>query len=418
MRNFGSGVCFFLGLAITSLFFISSPRGAAGLDSPIPRKKVRFDQGYDYRAEEVLENLDFSENKEVPKDFFKGKKLRHCILAGLDLRNSGIEQAKDLMWVDFTGAKGLPNQVFAEKNIQGAKLKGLDLRNSGIEHAENLMEVDFTEAKGLPDQAFAGKNLLGAKLTGLDLHNSGIERATGLDGTDFTGAKGLPDQAFAEKNLWGAKLKGLDLRNSGIEHATKLTNVDFTDATIPLDFLKTDLNSPLFKNLTSAMKVKKINFDGTKMSMSALLTLIKLQSELTAELEKKLKEGHAAPTNPCANQPDILQKAALPQELLLKIAGSNTPKDLRAFALSSKQFNQMTNTPALWKKYLEVFAPDLWKKEKPTQGVSPKELEQRRAQIDFQRATELKILQQLIKKHRMFDHPYFQQAIDRTSSSE
>jgi len=292
MRNFGFGrcVCF---LAITSLSLISSSRAVVFFYSEA-QKKVRFDSDYDYRAEEVLKNLDFSENKEVPKDFFKGKTLINCNLAGLDLRNSGIKQA------------------------------------------------------------------------------------------------------------------------------TNLRAVDFTDATIPLDFLKADPNSPFFKNLISAKMAKNINFDGTKMSMAALIILIMLQSELTVELEKKLKENqtHATPINPCANQPDILQKTALPHELLLKIAGSSATKDLRAFALSSKQFNQIANTPVLWKKYLEVFAPDLWKKEKTTQGVSPKELEQRRAQLNFQRATELKILQQLIKKYKMFDHPYFQQVMDRTFSSE
>jgi len=208
MRNFcfGRCACFFLSLTIPSLFVILFSRGAAGFDSSMPRKKVRFDQGNGSRVRKVLENLDFSDNKEVPKDFFRGK-------------------------------------------------------------------------------------------------------------------------------------------------------------------LKED-------------------------------------------------QTHATSTTPCANQPDILQKAALPDELLFKIAGSSKPEDLPAFALSSKQFNQMANNPVLWKKYLEVFAPALWKKEKTTQGVSPKELEQRRAQLNFQRATELKILQQLIKKHGMLEHPYFQQTMDRTSSSE
>ncbi len=231
-------------------------------------------ESFDFRKRKIIVSRPYDrECLDKIKNWAKGKNLEHAYLTGLDLADSGIEGATNIMDVNFTGVKNLPNNIFLGKSIMGANLTGLDVAGSGIEGATDIRRVNFTGVTGLPKNFFQGKDICHSNLSGLDLADSGIEGATEIFFVNYTGVKNLPKNFFEERDISGAVLTGLDLANSGIEGATDIDRVNFTGVTgLPKNFFQErDISGAVLTELDLANSgiewatdIWNVNFTGVK----------------------------------------------------------------------------------------------------------------------------------------------------------
>ncbi len=226
------------------------------LDEKNQQKLVQFLEG--------LRLLDKDGSGLLAENNLRGAKLKHALLAGVDLSLSDLSKA------DLEDAF-LKDTHLSGANLSGARLKKAKLLDSDLSCSENSPRRTNLSGADLNGADLSGADLSGANLRRADLRNSKLEQAKSIKGAiydDNTQLADVPNLSEAYKiepyaDLEGEKLSKLDLSKANLSMAN-LKGADLSFANLKGADLKgaslkdADLSGADLKNAEVSNDVKTI----------------------------------------------------------------------------------------------------------------------------------------------------------------